>query len=61
MPKSTIDSTLRARVDAFTSEIAELVREEALASIQAALSGVRGPARRGRPRTATTRRKPRFG
>jgi hypothetical protein len=62
MPKSTIDAQIRARIESFTHELAELVKHTAVESVQEALGGSAAPARRrgpGRPRKATSvRRKP---
>ncbi len=62
MPQ-TIDSALRARVDAFVADLSEQIREAALEAVREALGGA-APARRrgpGRPRKKAkkaTRRKP---
>jgi hypothetical protein len=49
--KSNIDSLIRARTDAFATELASMVRESALETVQSAVAGLnlfrRGP---GRPR-----------
>jgi hypothetical protein len=56
MARSTLDSTIRIRIDAFVTELTSLVKEAALASVGEALGSTprRGP---GRPR-GTRRRGP---
>ena len=54
MPPSTIDAQIRARIESFTHELAELVKRAALESVQDALNGGTPTRRtkkaRGRPR-----------
>jgi hypothetical protein len=60
MPKSTIESQLKSRIDAFAAELSDLVREAALKAVQGALGDGAAPAQRrgpGRPRGSGTRRK----
>src|SRR5688572_29964531 len=54
MPTTPIDSALRARIDAFTSEITALVRASALEAVHQALGGTlaTAPAKRGPGRPA---------
>jgi hypothetical protein len=56
---TTIESTLRARVDEFVTDLAEVIRESALDAVRKALNGGAGPARRGpsRSRKKATNRK----
>ncbi len=55
MAKSTLEAGIRNRIEALAAELTGLVRQEAIASIQAALGGNgtargrRGPGRRRRP------------
>jgi hypothetical protein len=62
MPPSTIDAQIRARIESFTTELTELVKQAAVETVQDALGGAAAPARRrgpGRPRKAkAARRKP---
>ena len=58
MPPNTIDAQIRARIESFTHELAELVKQAAVESVQEALSSST-PARRtrkagGRPRPTKT-------
>lgn len=51
MPKSEIDRQIQARIEAFTNELTELVKQAALESISEALSGsMAQPPRGGRAR-----------
>ena len=56
MPKSTIDQEIRARIEAFTQELAELVKQAAVDSVQSALTDG-SPTTRGR--VSAARRTPR--
>jgi hypothetical protein len=47
MPKNSLDHQIRERIDGFAQELAELVRQAALESVQDALSTGSRPARRG--------------
>lgn len=57
--RNSINDQIQAKVEAFTAELTELVRQSAIESVQEALGGYTpAPARRGRKATAsTTRRK----
>src|SRR5262245_32258233 len=52
MAKAKLDQDIRTRIDGFLSELADLVKEQALVSVRAALgdSGAAPGRRRGRPR-----------
>lgn len=56
MPKSDLDATIRASVDAFVDELTEIIRQAALESVREALAAEGAPARRGpgRPRKASS-------
>ena len=63
MPPSTIDAKIRAHIESFTHELAELVKQAAVESVQDALSGGTSTRRtkkaKGRPRsTKATKRAP---
>ena len=63
MPKNTSEQAIRSRIDSFLAEIAALVKDQALQSVQEALGEGAAPRRRGpgRPRKMTIRvgRRPR--
>ena len=51
MPRSTLESEIRSRIEALATELAGMIRQEAIASVEAALGGDgAAPARRGRRR-----------
>jgi hypothetical protein len=48
MTRSTLDAEIRSKIDTFLDELASLVKQTALDSVQAALGDGAAPARRGR-------------
>ncbi len=56
MPTSTTDAALRARIESFTADLANIVRAAALEAVTSALGAPSAPAKRGpgRPAKATS-------
>ncbi|MEM6673562.1 MAG: hypothetical protein AAF726_12020 [Planctomycetota bacterium] len=57
MPKNDINAQIQARVESFTDELSQLVREAALEAVQEALDGGAPRAPRGRGRRPATQKK----